>query len=62
MFSYFLDPMGHKLRGTTDRYIVKMFCHQCQKIYDKRECRKYIHQGNRVIVKQRGIILEQYVT
>lgn len=56
MNSYFVDPQGHELRPNNARYIVKMFCRSCQKIYDKRECRKHIRNGNQIIIKHRGQI------
>lgn len=57
MESYFVDPMGHKVPSTS-RYIVKMFCKDCQKIWDKRDCRKIIIQNGQIIVKQRGQIIQ----
>ena len=54
METYFTDQYGHKLPHTA-RYIVKLYCRECQKIWDKRDCYKHIIDKNgELIVKQRG--------
>ena len=57
--SYFVDPNNHVIYANKHRYIVKMFCRQCNKIWDKRDCQKYIRTGELLTIKHRGQIIEQ---
>ena len=61
MFSYFVDPNNHELHPNDARYIVKMYCRKCEKIYDKRDCIKHIRNGNLLTKKQRGQVIEQVI-